>query len=810
MKIQSGKNVNLSNIKTVVFYRWVAYIPTNIGKLNSSDLEALKRNHSSAEVFYLSSDSSSDLLDFSEYGFKINPEKDLYKSHVIMNKYDQETRDLARTDLFGYNFDVLNKIGNEALPQIRESEIVIPEDRLFFGMITDLSKSIIYLDVPGEEKNSFGITERNGVWKVELYNEYLVRNNTLSEGFIDYSVLSNLPLSSSGEYLEPSLTITFGPDPWSSTNLDNSKNLNMYYPVKGSELKDSEYIYYDETGKLLEWTNDPKWSNHYREITSRKVLYVAFDNQSSQVSEINLSYLGWEKSINPNRNQDEFSLRNDFFWATRDNIQSTTGKGEYLYDSNSGILLGTSKYSLDPNDNKFKRLKKRLKTLENSYLKRRVYKNGEFVSLNGNYYYSSKSGNLGENPIYSNSWVLIDKKFLVKDGGDPLSEEELERLLSNKDILFNLKIIRNSISSNLIRYNILVNDKNLGTSNFIGKVSFYKNTIQPITIVPNPGNSLLSIEINGKSDEELEEKLYKYDEFTKKYTFDLNVGTEEPGQIGSTDFTTVVKFNFIEEGQFFLFRSPIKIVKDYIENNGEEREINFSYLLEKYYQDQYGDTNKSLEYLTSRKDSSGSVIDGTGIKVYVGRDTIEGELEPSILQGTKYYIATGTGDIIDTYLLIDDRDSAYTCSNLYSYIPSIDPNKPELIRIPETEDYSDPRGKVYKVAYESIKTGQSKNLVLELTTKPIECRVIASSGVELSREGQIIEFGEEFEVSFYFEDIKQHTISWIDGEAGEIITEDGFDYSDKSPKAKLVYNNIDDVYTFSLQNITKDVLIKID
>jgi hypothetical protein len=483
---------SLSSIKTAVFYRWNKYLPTNAGALTSCYDKFLK-DYSSTEVFYLSSGSSSDYLAFSEYDFMMKPEVDSYRSFVKSNYFDTETLDLVRNDN-GYNYEALRWLDKSIFPQLsNEDPQFISSGNNFFGMVSKGSQSFVLLDIDGEDRSENNVDEiiKPGIWKVELYSESINSNHNLGEkysGFIEYDVLSALEIP---DVVQPSLVITFGPSSSAVKNPDQ-----MYYS-------------WQELGTItppnyLPKTEDTKgWLSLCREISSRKVLYIIISSLG-EIEAVNLSYISWELSQNPNRNQNEYSLRNDNFWRTRDSIEpfENSSTGNFIYDKNSGVVLGTNLLS----ELQTPILEKKIKRLKDRFHPRKVYSLGDVVSLKDTLYVSAINGNLGEIPGLSGKWLKLDST------NSDLLNDKKESLKTLKDQL---------VSKDFLDFYIHTNDKTVSKIFPIGSLSYRDNF--RLNIDPIPGYEISEIRVNSENNDDLKNNL-TLDPQTGVFSVEINVG----------------------------------------------------------------------------------------------------------------------------------------------------------------------------------------------------------------------------------------------------------------------------------------------
>lgn len=585
---------NIKNIRTAVFYRWNKFFP-KIKTRNLDDLEELKsifyKDYCSTEVFYLSEDSNSDFLDFAEYGFKFDPEKKDGKSTVITNYFSQDTIKLATDESTGkLDFTKINYLNNYMFPSSTTEEDIVNKDN-YFGMFSSNSFNVIFLKLPSEEIDSLG-SKLNGVWKVELYNDYIKFNNDSSEyPFIDYNVLSEFKevkeeiLESLGlvnyennsNIVKPGLTLEFGPARNSLENLE--EDVRSYFYYQDDQL--GRYDYSDIIGNEI---NESKWIDLCREISSGKLLSIMISPDNS-IESINFSKIAWETSKNPNRNQSDYALRNDRFKCTRDSIRSISKIGSNLsIDSNSGVLVSTKNLGVVDVYGTTANLavpiiSAKAKRLKYKYSKYKVYSEGDAVSYNGGLYISLVSGNCGECPMFSKYW----KYFKKYTGSTSDEESDLNKYISDK--LGSLKLLNDSLTSDYIYYNIETNNK-LCIISPSGNVSVRpnKNSINPrVTIIDFDIPADLKVREITKKDDKKNRYAYieVYDNgkkevntsFTAKLKFTENSGEkkgkfylEEPPKSSFVGYNyslnRTVRFIFEKDSVGLLFMNGVILYKD--------------------------------------------------------------------------------------------------------------------------------------------------------------------------------------------------------------------------------------------------------
>ena len=76
MKTETNAEKNLTNVGTIVFYRWHPFLPQTSKTLPSNiSREELIEVSKSIQILHLSDDNLSYLIEFSEYGFDYKVDK---------------------------------------------------------------------------------------------------------------------------------------------------------------------------------------------------------------------------------------------------------------------------------------------------------------------------------------------------------------------------------------------------------------------------------------------------------------------------------------------------------------------------------------------------------------------------------------------------------------------------------------------------------------------------------------------------------------------------------------------------------------
>lgn len=312
--------------------------------------------------------SNSSLLydgDFSEYDFSYEVEKDKFNDEFLVDYLGDKT-----LSLFDLSSDALEKLESIIFPTLGDQDWEGDEDK-YFG--TTIINNQVFALFHAEA----------GVCRIELYNGLVYGNNantsSSASAFVstDYQTgKGNTPKE------EPYFVITLG-EPGNDEVVESTDL------VRQKELEDE--VEYEKMVWLL--------------ITS-----------NNEVSEVNLSYKSWVDSINPNRNMNQYLLRNDEFWSTKDSVRISeivddTDEGLVL-DANSGTLLGTEKLDLT-RLLAFQKIKERVNNSKYSssgqgypnYFPYNTYKKGDIVYYGGDLWRSVADNNFNHNPALSIKWI---------------------------------------------------------------------------------------------------------------------------------------------------------------------------------------------------------------------------------------------------------------------------------------------------------------------------------------------------------------------------------------------------------------------
>lgn len=315
-----------------------------------------------SKVLFRSSSSLLYNMNFSEYDFSYNIEKNKFNDKFLINNIGNKT-----IELFNESTNTLEKLEKIIFPTLGNEEW--QNSNKYFG--TTLINNQIFALLFAEA----------GISKIELYKDFIKKNtdyvydkqNVKEYNFIDIDTLvsSNItPIAT------PYFTIILGQ---TDDNTDNNTILEK-------ELED--------------------------EISDEKAVWMLISS-NNKVKEVNLSYKSWIDSINPNRNMNKYLIRNDEYWSTKNhvNIVNKVDHINIFVDSTSNTLLGNTKVD----DSKLlilNKKKSRVNLFRNNnldypeYYKYTNYKKGDKVYYSGELYESLSNNNFNESPIISTKWIL--------------------------------------------------------------------------------------------------------------------------------------------------------------------------------------------------------------------------------------------------------------------------------------------------------------------------------------------------------------------------------------------------------------------
>lgn len=144
------------------------------------------------------------------------------------------------------------------------------------------------------------------------------------------------------------------------------------------------------------------------EKTSRKLLWFIISPGGS-VFDINLTKNTWSTSINPERNQNEYLLRNDELKKTVSLVEKLSGTG-IVVDRNSDTILGTGEVKSHP------LLSRKLnnRPAYSEWLREVDYSKGSIVRHNNIYYYALKNSIGSEPRDYRTQYAFPDGLVWLK------------------------------------------------------------------------------------------------------------------------------------------------------------------------------------------------------------------------------------------------------------------------------------------------------------------------------------------------------------------------------------------------------------
>lgn len=323
-----------------------------------------------SKVLFRSSSSLLYNMNFSEYDFSYNIEKNKFNDKFLINNIGNKT-----IELFNESTNTLEKLEKIIFPTLGNEEW--QNSNKYFG--TTLINNQIFALLFAEA----------GISKIELYKDFIKKNtdyvydkqNIKEYNFVDIDTLvsSNItPIAT------PYFTIILGQ---TDDNTDNNTILEK-------ELED--------------------------EISDEKAVWMLISS-NNKVKEVNLSYKSWIDSINPNRNMNKYLIRNDEYWSTKNhvNIVNMVDHINILVDSTSNTLLGNTKVD-DSRLLILNKKKSRVNLFRNNnldypdYYKYTTYKKGDKVYYSGELYESLSNNNFNELPIISTKWILANVLSTIK------------------------------------------------------------------------------------------------------------------------------------------------------------------------------------------------------------------------------------------------------------------------------------------------------------------------------------------------------------------------------------------------------------
>lgn len=315
--------------------RYYAYLNSLIFTriyLDWTDTDDQSGNYKSNEIKYHGSQENlvnipgSTVLDnFAEYDFSFLVSKYPFNRDLKIQRLDErsykvisggETNWREDDECACYNSESLSALENVLFPTDSKSEnedtSFIEFRNSFFGSTQIGDKTLYLLNVPGD------------IRKVELYDSVIVDDRV--EDY-DYRVLYDQDLEK-----KPSLSIYFGPEfEWEQTEAGN-------------------YIENTKPEENVEEVSQKVYVKSLDEIDSEcsKVVWIIL-TENNIGETINISYgLVVRDKVMPFRNKNEYTLRNDEYYGTKDSMGVVSEKGKILLDDRSNTILSTEKIDTHP------------------------------------------------------------------------------------------------------------------------------------------------------------------------------------------------------------------------------------------------------------------------------------------------------------------------------------------------------------------------------------------------------------------------------------------------------------------------------
>ena len=388
---------NFGDISMAVFYRFSHYpLLANPFSIPISTLGIDTINeYSSSKIMWRGSKEVLGMESFLEYDFKYEIDKSPYSDIILPNYFSDELLELVKKDI-----ESLDRTSTTIFPTL--SATTSEYENRFFGS-TMINDKTIYI-LPGEGDSVINNYFYKGIWKVELYENIVDKNNDLPIDipFIDFELLATIEEAKDAIVSEPVATITFGPSPENSSN-----NSDLY--LKEDFRRDP--IYRNPSEEDQKNSDGSNYNKLIQEIDCQKAIMLCIFPGSSS-PEINLSYRSWIISKDPNRNMKDYYLRNDRWFSERDSLDifsNSTLSSNIILDSRNGNLVGNVVEELE----KCPILKRKLKSsISKDYNPFREYSIGDTVVYKNENWISLENHNINSNPFLSLSWV---KENSIKD-----------------------------------------------------------------------------------------------------------------------------------------------------------------------------------------------------------------------------------------------------------------------------------------------------------------------------------------------------------------------------------------------------------
>ena len=360
MKIVINEGSSITNIKTVVLYKFYKYIPD----AESDMREYMLGDHRAYEIRYLGNTENLSDNDLSEYGLSFLVEKDKFNDNQQVSFLDNHSKNIIGKEV--EDIMLLNKV---MVPTNSKSS---SEDYSYFGSaIFNYTK--YYL---------FNLDEN--IYKIELYDGVIDKNNTTDYSFVEYDLVKAL----GKDLVKPSLVITFGPDKLISRNPDT-------------------WYYGDEVNNKYLDISIPEYKKVLDELVYKKFLYISLPESGKEDIKVNLVYESWlDDNKNPLRNLNKTLLRNDEKYEICSDINpiKSIKNSNYLIDINSGTLLSNKPILGIDNCPILKRKINKLSTQNIEWNPNIRYGIGNKVEYLGISWISLSENNLGNLPILSSDW----------------------------------------------------------------------------------------------------------------------------------------------------------------------------------------------------------------------------------------------------------------------------------------------------------------------------------------------------------------------------------------------------------------------
>lgn len=326
----------------------------------------------STKVLYYGSSVQFPHIDFSEYDFKFDIDKGKYNSDLKIINASEKTRELVGKDV-----EELEKLEKVIFPTLSTQDIENSYE--YFGSMK-INNQLLYLLEAGEYIN-----------KIEVYEEIIDKNCEL--GFVDYDILKQI--EGDHEFKEPKYCIYLGP---------------LY-----EDARNTEEMYYDgylpnpDTTSTI--TSESEWKKLNEEITGSKIIWIYITSDSESVSSsVNISSSSWRLDINPARNKNRVTLRNDDFYKGLKETRNIMEENGYYFDAASKTMLGV----VSNNESGFLNYL-RGKKLEKKYSPNVTYSKLDEVEFKGEVYLSVTDNNIGNYPSITSNWILKSSYLLEGD-----------------------------------------------------------------------------------------------------------------------------------------------------------------------------------------------------------------------------------------------------------------------------------------------------------------------------------------------------------------------------------------------------------